>query len=287
MSRRSAPGPRSEALLADPALAEALAEPAGFERLSDADVHAMRARRRQAWGTAGTVALLMVVGAGSWWNLRLAIAPPALQHFATVRGQHMDVQLADGSTLSLNGATSIDVTLAADHRTVLLRQGEAFFDVAHDPARPFTVQAGASNARVLGTAFDLDLVRGQADLTVYRGAVHFGRAGTDERGQVVRAGWRSRFRDGDAAEPRRFDVTQQDWRQGWLDTDGMRLGEVVDALNREGGALVLPPPQPLADMPIAGRFRLDDPAHLLGAIGEAYGFSVRHDGDRLRLEPSA
>jgi transmembrane sensor len=288
MSTRHTTSPRdaaAKALLSDPALTEALSDPMGFERLSDADVHAMRARRRQRIGMAGTLALVFAVGAGSWWQLRPGPAPIRTEHFATARGEHATVELADGSTLTLDGATRVDVTLAPDRRTVALTAGEAYFDVAHDPARPFTVEVGGSSARVLGTAFDLDLTRGRVDLAVYRGAVRFGRASGDPSAQVVRAGWRSRFSDGEASSPKRFDVTREGWRQGWLDTDGMRLGDVVEALNRQGGPVVLPPPATLVDVPIAGRFRLDDPAMLLDAIGDAYGFRVRRDEDALRLEP--
>jgi transmembrane sensor len=272
------------ALLADPALAEALADPAGFERLSDADVRAMRARRRHALGATGAAMLVLAVGAGSWWGLRPGAPVDRTEHYATARGHRAEVQLADGSTLSLDGATSLDVTLGTDRRAVVMRSGEAYFDIAHDPARPFTVQAGTSSARVLGTAFDLNLVHGQVELAVYRGAVRFGAAQGGTQGRVVRAGWRSRFADGAASEPKPFDVTRQDWRDGWLDADDMPLGEVVEAINRQGGAITLPPPEPLAKVRIAGRFRLDDPATLLDAIGGAYGFRVRHDGQDLRLE---
>jgi transmembrane sensor len=54
--------------------------------------------------------------------------------------------------------------------------------------------------------------------------------------------------------------------------------DLVEVLNRRGGPLVLPPSEALADMPIAGRFRLDDPRQLLNAIGAAYGFSVKRRG---------
>ncbi len=273
-----------QALLSDPALAEALSDPIGFERLSDADVHAMRARRRQRIGMASAAALVLTVGAGGWWGMQPGAAPIRTEHFATARGQHATIELADGSTLTLDGATRLDVTLAPDRRTVALKAGEAYFDIAHDPARPFTVEAGGSSARVLGTAFDFDLTRGRVDLAVYRGAVRFGSATGDASGQVVRAGWRSRFSDGGASSPKRFDVTREGWRQGWLDTDGMRLGDVVEALNRQGGPVVLPPPAALSEVLIAGRFRLDDPAMLLDAIGDAYGFRVRREGDALRLE---
>lgn len=286
MSRSAALPPHDaarRALLDDPALREALADPAGFERLSDADVRAMRMRRRQALGTTAAAACALVIGVGSWWGLRPVAVPVTTDHYATRRGEHADIQLADGSSLTLDGATRVDVTLAPDRRTVTLRSGEAYFDIAHDPARPFTVRAGGSSARVLGTAFDLNLIGHRVELEVYRGAVRFGGAAAAQ-GKVVRAGWRSRFADGAASDPSPFDAMRGGWRDGWLVADGMTLGELVEAIDRQGGPPVAPPPPALAGLRVEGRFRLDDPAMLLGAMGDAYGFRVRREGDALRLE---
>ncbi|NWM24963.1 FecR family protein, partial [Escherichia coli] len=86
--------------------------------------------------------------------------------------------------------------------------------------------------RVLGTAFDIDIASSGVRIAVYRGKVRFGGDGADKDAVIVEAGWRSRFAGGQARAPTRFDATQQDWRQGWLDIDNMRLGELVDALNR-------------------------------------------------------
>jgi transmembrane sensor len=274
-------------LFDDPALAEALASCAAGGRLSNADVRAMRAARRRNVATAGAAALALVAGVGAWLGLQPAPVPaPTMLHYATARGEQRTVRLADGSMVRLNGATRIAISLASDRREVRLESGEAYFDVAHDATRPFTVRAGTSDARVLGTAFDIDLRREQVDLAVYRGAVRFGPQRDGGTSVVVKAGWRSHFAAGAAAAPRRFDVAQQDWRSGWLDTEGMKLGDLVEILNRRGGSLVLPPSAALADMPVAGRFRLDDPGQLLDAIGAAYGFAVRRERGKIRLVQS-
>ncbi len=284
MTRASEREP-GDPLLDDPALAEALAAVAANGRLSNERVRQMRASRRRALGTAGAAMLVLAIGGGGWLGLRPV--PSVTEHYRTARGQQLAVRLADGSSLRLNGATSLDVTLAHDHREVVLNGGEAFFDIAHDARRPFEVAAGDVSARVLGTAFDLDRTTDQVKLGVFRGAVRFGGRSPGTHGVVVKQGWRSRYRDGAVDAPASFDTDQQDWRQGWLDTEGMRLTDMVEALNRGGGPLVLPPPPALAALPIAGRFKLDDPARLLHAIGSAYGFSVVRDGQGLRLVPAA
>jgi transmembrane sensor len=164
----------------------------------------------------------------------------------------------------------------------VLQKGEAYFDIAHQPTRPFTVEAGGSRTQVLGTAFDIDLAHREVKLAVYRGAVRFGNQATDQ-GVTVRAGWRSRLANGIASDPTPFDAKQQDWRQDWLDTDDMRLGDLVETLNRRGGTAILPPPPALADQMLSGRFKLDSSEQLLGAIGSVYGFTLEHQGQNLRL----
>jgi len=270
------------ATLDDPALAEALAECAAIGRLSNDDIRRQRANRRRVLAS-GAMALLVIVGAGAWSSHWLAPAPAQVAHLETQRGQRLVVRLADGSRLRLNGATSLDVRLEGARRMVSMARGEAYFDVAHDAARPFEVAAGGSVTRVLGTAFDVDVARTGVKLAVYRGKVSFGASAGDDGAVVVPAGWRSEFSDSAAGRPTRFDSSQEDWRGGWLDTDAMRLDDVVDALNRGGGPLVLPPPPRLAGMTLSGRFKLDQPQQLLGAIGDAYGFTVRREGNQLRL----
>lgn len=270
------------ATLDDPALAEALMQSASFGRLSDGDVKAMRASRRSMLATGGTAAALMLlvgVGTTRGWLTDPPIRPT---HYETPRGQPVDVALADGTRIHLNGATSLDVTIADDRRTVEMTRGQAYFDVAHEETRPFVVRAGGSSTSVLGTAFDVDVGRGDVRLAVYRGAVRF--SGTRDA-VVVRAGFKSRFAGGATSIPTRFDATQQDWRAGWLDTDGTRLADLVDALNRRGGPVVEQPPAALADIAVAGRFRLDNAQQLLDGIGPAYGFAVARKGDHLRLVP--
>jgi len=254
-------------------------------RLSDEQVRSLRRRRRSAIAaiaTAPVAIALLFVGEGSFVGKPTA-APVSTRMFATRAGERTTVTLADGSTVSLNGATRLRVIYADGQRRAELLAGQAFFDVRHDVSRPFVVRAGASETRVLGTAFDLDLTRTQVALAVYRGAVGFDPVGTP-RGVVVRAGYRSAVRGGVAAAPTRFDPVLPDWRKGWIDTAGMRLDDLVEILDRQGGVRIARPAEPLASTTVFGRFRTDHPDRLLNAIGSGFGFTVTERRGTLTLE---
>ncbi|WP_277982842.1 FecR family protein [Sphingomonas faeni] len=271
----------SEAALAD--ALQAAAKRCG--RLSDEQVRSLRRRRRSAIAAVATAPVaiaLLFMGAGSFVG-KPTVAPVSTRMFATRAGERTTVTLADGSTVSLNGATRLRVIYADGQRRAELLAGQVFFDVRHDVSRPFVVRAGASETRVLGTAFDLDLTRTQVALAVYRGAVGFDPVGAP-RGVVVRAGYRSAVRGGVAAAPTRFDPVLPDWRKGWIDTAGMRLDDLVEILDRQGGVRIARPAEPLASTTVFGRFRTDHPDRLLNAIGSGFGFTVIQRQGTLTLE---
>ncbi|MEO1082741.1 MAG: FecR domain-containing protein [Acidobacteriota bacterium] len=91
--------------------------------------------------------------------------------YETANGEQRIVDLADGSRLHLNVSTRLEVSLHGAVRNVQLVQGQAFFDVASDPSRPFVVTAGDKKITVLGTKFDV-LLRGEdTRVTVIEGRV--------------------------------------------------------------------------------------------------------------------
>jgi transmembrane sensor len=273
-------------VLDDPALTAALCEIAADGRLSDAEVHRMRAGGKRAAGAGIVTMLVLAVGVSTWQASLLQTPATVMQHLETGRGEYRVLALADGSKVELNGATSLDVRFDGGSRFVRMRRGEARFDVAHEPGRPFVVRAGDSSTTVLGTAFSVDMGSQSVKLAVYRGRVRFGGEAGGARDVVVPAGWRSSYARGAATRPARFDGVAQDWRQPWIDTDDMVLGDLVEELNRRAGPAVMAPPAHLAGLPLSGRFKLNDAEELLGAIGEIYGFRVAREGDQLRLTPT-
>lgn len=79
----------------------------------------------------------------------------AFNELTTPRGGMFQVSFPDGSRVWLNAASSIKYPLKfKDSRTVILT-GQAYFEIAPDPAHPFIVKVGEMEVRVLGTSFDI------------------------------------------------------------------------------------------------------------------------------------
>ncbi len=101
-----------------------------------------------------------------------ARAHPSAQLIATAAGQRQTITLDDGTRVELNARTSLKIENTAHARHVQLAEGEAFFTVAKDKTRPFTVETPAGSVRVTGTVFDVrSETTAQLDVTVVEGSV--------------------------------------------------------------------------------------------------------------------
>jgi transmembrane sensor len=191
------------------------------------------ANTRRGWLVAGGLAAAATVA--------LAVMPIGLlsepaQTYTTAKGEHRTVKLADGTTVDLNAGTRMTVAFARGERRVSMPQGEAVFDVAHDPARPFLIATGDRTVRVVGTRFDVRRRGDQLSVTVDRGMVEV-RPNADASGRAFRlhAGQRLDHQDG-AAEVRMRAVEPLDvyaWRTGRLIYRDQPLGDVVADLNQQ------------------------------------------------------
>ncbi|HEY0200356.1 MAG TPA: FecR domain-containing protein [Burkholderiaceae bacterium] len=123
--------------------------------------------------TAVTVVALVSGGWMSWNHWRGQ--PTFAKNYATGRGQRLDIQLPDGSTLQLDAATQVEVRLYRARREVRLLEGQTLFIVHADPRQPFDVLAGAVRVTVVGTRFSVRHTRGGLDAGKTVVAVESGR----------------------------------------------------------------------------------------------------------------
>jgi transmembrane sensor len=159
-----------------------------------------------------------------------AAASPVAKTYVTAVGDRRSIRLPDGGLIELDGGSRLSVAYASSKRLVRLEAGEAVFDVVHDPSRPFIVDAGLGQVRVLGTAFDVARADGEVRVAVSRGLVRFSAGGQSvgvSKGRAAAyAGGLIRIA---AVDP----ATVGGWRQGWRVYRDQPLTTVVEDLGRQ------------------------------------------------------
>jgi len=110
-------------------------------------------------------AIALPLAAALWLFMPNPEAPMMLAQ--TEIGATKVIDLEDGTTITLNENSTIQypATFGTEGRKVILN-GEAFFDVASDPARPFEVQMERANVKVLGTKFNVRNIQSEDNITV-------------------------------------------------------------------------------------------------------------------------
>ncbi len=120
---------------------------------------------RGAWQQGIAVAAMLVVVVG----LLFSVQSP--EHYVTGIGEQKTITLNDGTLVILNTNTQVRIDYSEARRKVILDQGEAHFDIAHNPNRPFEVYAGQGLVRALGTAFTVYLKSDNVEVVVTEGTV--------------------------------------------------------------------------------------------------------------------
>jgi transmembrane sensor len=238
---------------------------------SAAPVVALRpARRLWLWTAGAAIAATFVAG---------AVLLPASgliggrqTTYTTGVGERRTIALEDGTRIELNAASRLTVRFERNARRVRLDDAQAFFDVAKDPARPFLIEAGDTQVRVVGTQFDVRHRDGKIAVAVQRGLVEVRAKGQDEAAPFrLKAGqglshWEGHGRDARVVAVAVDEVTG--WRQGRLIYRDRPLSEITSDLNR-----LFPRPVKLADtraadMRLSGVLIVDKQDAMVGRLSQ-------------------
>ncbi len=270
-------------LEADPRHAEAFRRMTRFWQSRDIEqvVAGTSPCRKPLWQRPLAWAIPVAAAIGLLLLLPFTSTAPAYEAaYATEVAVTDTVSLPDGSSVAMNAASRLAVTLTDGTRQAQLSEGEAFFDIARDEDRPFVVMTGNARIRVLGTSFNVNRLADRSVVSVYTGRVEVSLPeGRGEKvvilpGQsvAVKADGISRLPDFDAAS----DIT---WRQDWLDARDIPLSEILEHINRYAAAPVRLGSSDLATLTVAGRFRLSHPEETLSMLAVIYDLELSDRGD--------
>lgn len=239
---------------------------------------AVKGRRAKRIGAA--LALAVVLAAPAWLAFKACPPDYLLADLRTGAGDWRTHALADGTRVTLNGGSAVNLRYDDRRRALELVQGEILVDVAKEVARPFLVETAQGSIRALGTRF---LVRrdGEATvLTMLESKVSViaawqrqaGLAPDGPHGIVVRAGQRVRIAaDGvGAAEPVDVRAVADAWRFHQLVVADRPLPEVLDELNRHRPGRILYARGDIAAVRVSAVLPLDDTDRALRLLARGF-----------------
>ncbi len=181
-------------------------------------------RRRKILKSGGALAILTAAGLGTHAYLRQQT------DYRTGVGETARFSLPDGSVAELSTASAISLNFTAGQRHVILQQGEAFFTVARDAARPFSVDCGDLRALALGTQFSVGM---HEEGIVVAVAEHSVKVSSLSQERIVQEGQSVLFANDKLSVPSQTDIeTRLSWRSGRLVFISAPFEDVVAALSK-------------------------------------------------------
>ncbi|GGE43999.1 sensor [Halopseudomonas oceani] len=190
--------------------------------------------------------------------------------YSTRTGEQRLITLNDGSELTLNTDTALDVRFNRLQRLIRLHRGEVLVDSGADPlqaagqSRPLRVTTRHGSVRALGTRFVVRQQRESTLVQVFDGAVEIEPRGSERRA-LIQAGQQLRFNSADAAMPQPVDPHGADWSEGLLIADSLPLGRFLAELGRYRPGL-LRCEESIAGLPVSGAFQLDNTDQVLASL---------------------
>lgn len=232
-----------------------------------------RVNRRAVLKSLAGAGLLLPLG---WMAARHQPWQPMLVDQRSAPGERRSVTLADGSELTLNTDTALDVSFDTARRRLQLYQGEVFVHTGKDqdkvPVRPFSVSTAQGDIQALGTEFAVRCLPDATQVTVIRNAVMVSpRSGATP--QRVEAGEQCLFTPNAVKSIHSANPDSLAWRRGELIVDNWRLDDFVQELARYRPGLLRCDSR-VASLKVSGVFQTDNTDQALEALVQVHNLNV-------------
>lgn len=209
--------------------------------------------------------------------------------FSTQVGAVESVPLSDGSRVTLNTDSQIHLNLSAAERKVELKQGEAFFEVAKDPKRPFVVSVGQKRVIAVGTKFSVLREANDVRVVVTEGKVRVESAAGDPQGsaEYVSAGMVARATDGGVmVQSKPLPEAQENltWLKGILTFRETTLSDAVAEFNRYNTRKIAIHDPAVAGLRVAGSFRSTNVEAFVRLLEQGYPIRAEQESGEIVLK---
>ena len=250
-------------------------------------------RHSLPWLSALAASVLVLAAAALWWTHdgELFGIP---KRYRTAHGEQSVHHLPDGSVVRLDTDSAVTVHYSARERLVELDRGQALFEVTHEAARRFRVEAGTAGVIAVGTRFDVyrkpqftEITVADGEVAVFAGAPSWlrGMGGVPAEVQRVAAGYQVRIDgSGSPAQPVPADLNQTlGWVQHKIVFQHRPLGEVAAEFNRYSKVPVEIEDEELRTLPVSGMFDAADTESFVTFLERLAGVRVERTAQRIRV----
>ncbi|EJL82853.1 Fe2+-dicitrate sensor, membrane component [Herbaspirillum sp. CF444] len=249
-----------------------------FGTLPPSGIQALKQTALPERRKAVKVLAALMLAPAAWITYR---AVPWLSHegrYDTAVGERLDIVLGDGSNVSLNTNTQIDVSFSNTERVVQLRRGEIMITTAKDQARsprPFLVAVNEGKIRALGTRFTVRQQERSSQVAVFEGAVEITPRDCPSAGTVMPAGKQSMFSATQVGAAMPCDDAAAAWTSGMLIADRMPMSQFIAELSRyRSGSLQYD--AEVAQLAVSGVFPLADTGFTLSLLEQTMPVRIQY-----------
>ena len=227
--------------------------------------------------------------------------------YLTAVGEQKTLTLPDGSIVQLNTNSRLSMDYSGNDRALYLLQGEAHFEVEHNPERPFNVYVGTGLVRAVGTAFTVHLANNDIGVIVTEGVVEIApevapvlpapdknktanqlpapAKTTSPKAQRVAAGNAAVFNQHQVTQ---IEAIKQDaieqrlaWQRGLLVFSGEPLADVIQQVSRYTDIQIVIKSEQLQQLRIGGQFQVGDTQAVFRALEKGFGLKAEYATSKL------
>lgn len=216
--------------------------------------------RRQFLSYGGIGIGLGVVGTGYFTSNLMTSTD-----YATKTGEIQNLALSDGTRLSINTSSRVDINFNVHKREILLHEGEIYIETAPH-STPFTVVSRQGRLHPLGTRFSVRQMDKQTRLNVYQGRVQIQPAQSDTT-TIIESGLGADFTQFNLLQDFASDTSSLAWTSHKLAVASMPLNVFIEELSRYRSGILRTSPE-LASLTVTGVFSLFDTDRILQQLTE-------------------
>ena len=274
--------------------------PGKYRRRAGREHRASRASRRPFARWGGGIAMSVLAAVALFAGFQWFASRPQLQSYATRHGEQRSLQLPDNTVVRLNSDSTIAVSFDRRQRRVEVVRGQAYFEVAKDPARPFGVQVDGLLIKDIGTTFDIYRQGADTTVTVAEGQVQVWRValarsigwfGLDRypsapQGRPIvdlTAGHQARIAaSGQVESQGPVDVQRATaWTQGNIAFENQAIAAVAAEFNRYNNLQISVSDPRIGMLPISGTFDAHDVSTFIAFLDSLPNVHVETHGQHL------